>query len=195
MLLYIDLLDVYILVSKTVMVLYYLVVSTKIIKGKIMKNTIKHDTLGEIVYQENPWTGKKDISINGTPLTKKTKNTFSTQDGQEAVVTGNYMSGAKLTIGNDTVEVVPATKWYEYVLSILPFILILVWGNVVALCEIVPVVGGFVGGLISAVISILNLFIIKNVKQVWLKIIISIVALGLAFLLCYLVALAILSMV
>lgn len=69
----------------------------------------------------------------------------------------------------------------------------MVWGNSTALFQIVPVVGGAIGGLISALCCVVNLFIIKPIRQIWLKIIISIVFVGVAFLLCWLIAVAILS--
>ena len=32
----------------------------------------------------------------------------------------------------------PRPAWYDYVLAIIPFILVLVWGNSVYLCTIIP---------------------------------------------------------
>lgn len=78
-------------------------------------------------------------------------------------------------------------KWYEIVLSVLPVALILIWGNSAALVSIVPVVGGALGGLISGIIAVLNLLIVKGVKPIWLKILISIGMLAAAFLLCFLI--------
>ena len=78
-------------------------------------------------------------------------------------------------------------KWYEIVLSVLPFALILICGNSAALVSIVPVVGGALGGLISGIIAVLNLLIVKGVKPIWLKILISIGMLAAAFLLCFLI--------
>lgn len=71
--------------------------------------------------------------------------------------------------------------------SVLPFALILIWGNSAALVSIVPVVGGALGGLISGIIAVLNLLIVKGVKPIWLKILISIGMLAAAFLLCFLI--------
>ena len=84
-------------------------------------------------------------------------------------------------------------KWYEIVLSVIPFALILVWGNSVSLCSIVPVVGGFIGGAVSALFSMFNVMLIKSIKNVWLKIAVTIGMTALTFLACYLIALAFLS--
>lgn len=116
-----------------------------------------------------------------------------TTDNQQWTLKGNFLSGVVLNTGSETIRLTPSIKWYEIVLSILPFILIMMWGNIVALCEIVPIVGGAIGGAVSAVCCLLNLFIIKSVRQIWLKVIISIAFLGVAFLLCYLIAIPILA--
>lgn len=160
-----------------------------------MKNIIQNEKLGEIIYEESFWTGKKNISIAGKPLTKVDKKTFKTEDGKTATLTGNFLYGCKMALEGETIELSRPIKWYEYVLSLLPFILVMIWGNVVALCEIVPIVGGAVGGLISAIFCCINLYVIKKFNQWWLKIIISIISLGLTFLICYLIAIAILSAV
>lgn len=160
-----------------------------------MKEIIKDEKYGEIIYNENAWTGKKGLSISNKALEKVDRSTFKMEDGKEVKLSGNYFSGVKLNIDSDTIVLSQGLKWYEYVLSFLPFILILIWGNSVALCEIVPIVGGFVGGLISAVFSFLNLIILKKLKNIWLKVFVSIVTLGLTFLVCFLIALAILGAV
>lgn len=69
-----------------------------------MKQTIINEVLGEIVYEESPWTGKKSLSVNGKPLDKIDKNTFRLDTGEYAVIKGSYLMGAKLTIGNETIR-------------------------------------------------------------------------------------------
>lgn len=158
-----------------------------------MKNIIQNETLGEIVFEESVWTGRKKLSINGKPLTKVNKTTFKTEDDKTILLSGNFLSGCKMTIDGQVVELTPSVKWYEYLLSILPFVLIMVWGNSVELCLLVPVVGGAVGGLVSAIFCMVNLFVIKKFKPWWIKVLISIATLGLTFLVCYLIALIILA--
>ena len=70
------------------------------------------------------------------------KNTFETADGTKAELKGNFLTGATLTVGENQVRIVNPVKWYEIVMSVLPFILIMIWGNSTALCKIVPVIGG-----------------------------------------------------
>ncbi len=159
-----------------------------------MKSTIQNEKLGKIVFEESAWTGKKKISIAGKPLTKVDKTTFKTEDEKTLTLSGNFIQGCKMTFEDETIELTPSVKWYEYLLSALPFVFVMIWGNIVALCELVPIVGGAVGGLISAIFCCVNLVIIKKFKQWWLKLIISIITLGLTFLVCYLIALAIIAM-
>ncbi len=130
-----------------------------------MKIVINDEKYGEITYEESFWSGKKSLSVNGTPLAKVAKTQFNYVDGEEKkafIVQGNYLKGAKLIIDGRTTQLYPPVKWYEIVLSVIGFVLVLVWGNSVTLCEILPVVGGAIGGIISALFAICNLFIIKK---------------------------------
>ena len=156
-----------------------------------MKETLQHEKYGQIEYEENFWTGKKSLSINGEALVKLTKNSFQTASGEQINVKGNYLTGVSLAIGTDTVKLGQSLKWYEIVLSVLPFILIMVWGSSGNLCEIVPVVGGAVGGAVSGLFSVLNLIVIKGIKSIWLKILISVGILAVTFLICYAIGAAI----
>lgn len=173
--------------------LYYNGYKRKTLEGGKMKETITHNTIGKIEYFESFWTGKKTLTINDVPLQKISKKDFVLPDGAQLSVGGNYLTGSYLQTAMERIPLTPRVKWYEIVLSVLPFLLILVWGNIPALCQIVPVVGGAISGAISAVFSIVNLFIIKGIKPVWLKILISVGVLAVTYLICFLCGWAILS--
>lgn len=158
-----------------------------------MKQTIQHETYGEIHYEESFWTGKKSVSIGGTPLEKVSKKEFRLQDGSLVKISGNFLQGASLDINGETIRLTPKLKWYEIVLCILPFILVVTWGNIPALCAIVPIVGGAIGGAIGGLFCALGLFGIRSVKPIWLKIIIALVSLGVTFGVCCGIGYAILS--
>lgn len=158
-----------------------------------MKQTIQHEKYGEILYNENFWTGKKSLSMNGAPLTKISKKEFQTANGVTGTVTGSFLSGACLSIGGETIRLTPKITWYEIVLCLLPFILIMIWGNVVELCLIVPVVGGAIGGAISGMLSVVSLFVMRSVKPVWAKILIGIGFVGATFGICCGIGFAIIS--
>jgi len=153
-----------------------------------MKVNKTHEKFGEIEYCENAWTGKKELSINGQKLDKVDKTNFKwkTQDKETTVVvSGNYLMGSKLTIENEVVQITPAVKWYEWLLSAMIVILICVWGNVVALCRIVPILGGTIGGAISGVCAVGNLLTMKSTSKVWLKLLIWLGFMAIAFGACY----------
>ncbi len=149
-----------------------------------MKNVVNNEKIGEIVYEESFWTGSKKLSVNGTPLEKTDKREFKTADGVSVFVKGNFLTGVKLNFGGEDITVTPTVKWYEIVMAVLPFILIMVWGNTVALCKIVPVVGGAIGGAVSGVFAVLSLFLMRSVKPVWLKILIGLAVTAATFGVC-----------
>ena len=158
-----------------------------------MKSVVNHADLGEIVYEESFWSGRKSLSVNGVALKAEQKNVFLTEENEKVQITGGYLRGAKMSYKGETVALSSPVKWYEIVLSVLPFVLILVWGNSAALCKIVPVIGGAIGGAVSAVFSFANLLVIKTCRKLWLKILISVGVLALTFLICSLLGLAAIS--
>ena len=149
-----------------------------------MKQTIQHEKYGEIIYGENFWTGRKSLSVNGVPLTRISRKEFQTENGGIGTVKGSFLFGACLLIDGETIRLTPKITWYEVVLCLLPFILIMVWGNTIALCKIVPVAGGALGGAVSAVLSCIGLLGMRYVKPVWAKILIAVAAVGVTFGIC-----------
>ncbi len=158
-----------------------------------MKYTVTNELLGTVEVNESIWTGKKELFLNGQPVQKVSNKVFALPNGEQIFLNGNTLSGITLQYGTENIRVSPRPKWYEIALSILPFILVLVWGSSRTLCEIVPVVGGAIGGGISAIGGVLNFVAIKNVRSVTVKILISIGVLALTFLICFLIGLAIVS--
>lgn len=157
-----------------------------------MRSIVQHETLGTIVYEESVWTGKKTIFINNTPLVKQNKKLFLYSNGttsKTVQVIGNFLSGTKLIIDNETIEITPTAKWYEIACSVFIFVLNVTWGNNVVLCSIFPIVGGAIGGGISGLIAVGNILAMKSVKKVWLKLAIwigmTIAMLVVCFLLAY----------
>ena len=162
-----------------------------------MKEIVKHEVYGEICYEENFWTGKKNVVIDGIATTKIGKMSFEYTKGEEmirGIIKGNYISGVTLIMNDEPVKIVPAPTSFEIVLSVAIFVLILVWGNSAALCSIIPVVGGAIGGGISGLLAFANLMVIRKKEQMSMKILFSLAFMVISFLLCYLVALTIISL-
>lgn len=104
------------------------------------------------LYEENFWTGKKSLTVNGVPLTKTGKRQFSVtkEDGTVSYITvkGSFLSGISLLTSEGEVVLVK-NKWYDWVLIFLPMVGIVVG---VAGC-------GAIGGGLSALFGFLGAFV------------------------------------
>lgn len=152
-----------------------------------MRQVIKHEVFGVIAYEESLLSGSKKILVNGVELEKVNKATYIGVVGEEevkVVIDGSLLKGVKASVNDEVFEIVPASKWYEYVLYFLPLVLIIVWGNSVELCKIIPVVGGAIGGAISGVISVLALVFSKRTKNILYKVLIGLAGLVVTFAVC-----------
>ena len=114
-----------------------------------MKNSIDHPRYGMISYEESFWSGKRTIVLGGTAMKKVKKNIYSWWNGQqneEVKLTGSVLSGVAMNFRNEKIQLWPKPEWYDWVLSLLPLLVIMIWGNSVTLNSILPVVGGPIGG-------------------------------------------------
>ena len=162
-----------------------------------MKISVHHIGYGLIDYEENIWTGKRELTVNGSKLLKQKKNVFvlNNEDGTLVCrLKGSFLVGAQLYIDQDVIELTEPTKWYEFACAISSVMLILVWGNVPALCEIIPIVGGAIGGGISGLAAGVTLFLMKKTKNAGVKLLVWIGMLAATFLVCFLIAWSILAM-
>ena len=151
-----------------------------------MTKTIMHPVHGAISYDENIWTGKKSLAINGKLLPKGKKNVYILGEGESAVpvtLNGNALTGVTVTIGGQKIVVLSKLTSLEYILSILPFALVMIWGNVPALCSIIPVVGGAIGGGLSALASVICVSKMRDCTM-GKKVLTSLLATLAAFLVC-----------
>ena len=138
-----------------------------------MVETVQHPIYGEIAYKESFWTGKKNLTFNGIEAQKISKKTY--RIGEKTVeLKGNLNMGVKIIIDGETIEVSPTPKWYETALAILPIVFALTWGNSITLCQIFPVMGGAIGGLLGAFFSMLSLSFMKKEKKAFVKIIVGV---------------------
>lgn len=145
-------------------------------------------------YEESLWTGKKTLYVNNAVCRKVSKTHYAYWDGNKEhfiIVNGNSFKGVTLKMeeGEFVVEKKPA--WYEYILSFFAALLIIVWGNSVALTEYFVVVGGAIGGAIGGLFGALNLNWIRRTENVWLKILISLATTAVAVLVCHFIGVAI----
>ena len=155
-----------------------------------MKTVVNHEKYGEILYDENVWTGKQTITVNGAEL-KKEKRRLYVGQGADGVISvrikGNALVGLKLIVNEvDEIKAIAPPKWYDILLSAFIGAFIIVWGNTYALCKIAPLIGGGIGGGIACGISSINFMIIKFQKDIWVQLTVSLAFFALTFGLCYL---------
>ena len=156
-----------------------------------MKASVHHVGYGQIEYDENFWTGKRELAIGGQKLLKKKKNvyTLNSADGDlDCRVKGSFLTGATLHIDQDVIQLSESCKWYEIFCSVLIFAFVLIWGNVPSLGRIFPIVGGAIGGGISGMTACMNLFLMRETKKVGFKLLIWLGMFVATILPCFLVA-------
>ena len=137
-----------------------------------MKSMVQHEIYGLIEYEENSWTGKKNIKINNVCLKKVDKKKYVYDNGEkqfDVTVHGSYLLGVKLIIEGETIQLVKDAEWYEIACFAASMVFFLIWSNVPFLCAIVPILGGFFGALIIAPMNILSFWLVKKQKSVALK--------------------------
>lgn len=163
-----------------------------------MRTTVKHPVWGTVVYDEGFWSGKREIWINGYPLTKKDRKTFLFADGgavKTVRVKGSYYTGLSLLLDGEELVMVEKPTWYEITASVLILVVNLIWGNSVTLCSIIPIVGGAIGGGISGVMGMLNLVAMRASKSPWVKLAIWAGMLFVTMFICFVIGLLILAFI
>ena len=139
-------------------------------------------------YTENVWTGKKELTLDGVPLEKINKKTFSVKDdagnARPLEVKGNFLTGVTLTDNGKNI-VLAKNKWYEWVLIFLPCLGI-------ALGILCGAIGGGLSALCCLLGAVLNANILRGKSSLAVKIIacvaVFVVCNAVWFLICLAVA-------
>ena len=137
-----------------------------------MKVSVRHMLYGKIEYDENFWTGKKELTVRGKKLKKTGRNVFKSILGREYRIQGNLLTGATLCVGNTNIQLSEPCKWYEVFCSVLIAVFLFVWGNDPTLCMILPLVGGAIGGAIAGLGTVTCLLLMKQTKGVGKKLLV-----------------------
>ena len=157
-----------------------------------MKESVIHPEHGAIVYDENIFSGKVNLFINGVYARPFSKKEFLFEE-KKVVIKGSFLTGVTLVIGGESIEISPKPKWYEILLAILPFAFLLVWGNDTELCAIFPVVGGAIGGGLGGLGMSVSLFLMKKTKSPLYKALIGLGCFAAIILIAFVLAIIILS--
>ena len=131
-----------------------------------MKATVIDPRYGEIVYDENAWTGKKTLTVNGSVAVAKSKTLFaaSLPDGGTCTieVKGSYIAGVVLKVDGESHVAIAPAKWYEWLGTIVIIVIGMMAGNVPAIAATIYAVGGAIGGAISGGMGMGALLIMKS---------------------------------
>lgn len=152
-----------------------------------MKKIINHPALGEIIYEESLWTGKRTITVNGTAATKVNKKEYAIED-TKITVKGSLLFGCSLIINGEKFVIVPSVKWYEIAIASITTLFILAWGNSTTLCSIFPLAGGAIGGGLCGCCWFASLATMKLAKKPIIKILIGLLVGGATVLVAFLLA-------
>ena len=158
-----------------------------------MKEIVQHEKYGTIEFSEGNFIANRQITINGQLLAKKSNKIFYLADNTEVKVEGGLFTGVKLNINGETIQISNAGKWYELAIYIAGFVLLMIWSNSIALCSIVPMVGGAIGGLLYAIPAVLGFSVSVKQKNPILKVTIVLCSVLLGLFLCAIVGVAIVS--
>lgn len=164
--------------------------------GKIMKISKEIENIGTVCYQENVLSGKKSLSVDGEKLTKVSKKEFEYTNAETVTrftIEGNALQGVNVVVNGQKYEFLQKTAWYEYIVAFIGFVFILVWGNVPALCAIMPVVGGAIGGLIGALGAVLGIYMMRASNKPAIRLLIGFAGSVIAVVICILIGFAIVS--
>lgn len=153
-----------------------------------MKATIKHVGFGTLEFEESFFTGARTLRQNGSVVEKQGKKEYLLSDGERThrcTMEGNSILGVRLvTEGGERIALTPALRWYEVVIAVAIFAVMVVWGNSVTLCSIIPVVGGAIGGGVTGACIVLGFVFSKRSDRTAIKLLIWLGILAATFLIC-----------
>ena len=143
-----------------------------------MKAVTQNEFIGEIVYEESFWTGKRTISVNGVKWERskhdKKEYFHETAEGKEVLtLKGNYLTGISVWYKGRVVEVLSKPTWYEILIAIFPLIFVCIWGNAEPLVMIFPIIGGAIGGFVSALGGATAMLVMRSMKVTKQKILVG----------------------
>lgn len=136
------------------------------------------------VYEFNydVWLGKMSIKVNNQSSTKVKRLIYNyTEDLETRTITvkGNMLSGYKLIDGDEEIVMLRKLSGLEWVLVLFPLV--------------IGVLGGAIGGGLGALAGIGNAYVVRQTKNPFIKIFVSLLFAGLAFVVYSLVASALLE--
>ena len=108
-------------------------------------------------------------------------------------VQGNFLKGVSIAIDGEKIQVVEKPAWYTTAIAAFTVLFVIIWGSIPALVPVFPIVGGALGGLISALFACLQISMASRVDVWWKKLLIGVLGFGAALFICWLLAFMILT--
>lgn len=152
-----------------------------------METTIKlPETTSPDIKFNIAFNGKVKVYVNGNEI-KRSKEKgkpylIPMTDGSVGKIflkRGFVDNVPKVLYNNKEILLVEKLEWYEYAICALPLLLLFL--------------GGAIGALFGALGTVINLNIFRNIKSITIKVLLSIVVLGISWLLYFIVALSFLT--
>ena len=155
-----------------------------------MKKEYVIENVGTFVVEQNSITGSFSVKKDGVQLikTSRTSFTYQTEDGTEdrVVISGSAFKGLYVTIDGQVNTFSNPVPWYGYLLSVIPFVMTMILGNMTSLVQAgFYYVGGFIGGGISGVFVALSLYANTLLPKWWQRVLASLLCIALTFAICY----------
>ena len=126
----------------------------------------------DIVYIESFWSGRKRVFYKNIECFKNENGNYeyiNEEEKKEIIVDGSMLKGVNIKIDDKKIEVVEKIKWYEYLLCF-SFLGIIFYDT-----------GIIIGSLIASLFGMIDLILMRSMKNILLKILVSIITLALAF--------------
>lgn len=165
-----------------------------------MKKDYVIEDLGTVTIDYNSWTGKFLAYLNNEELKKTGKKTFiipaQGEEGKQETlfIDGNMMSGLKFILKGKLYYITPKMPWYAYLFFMIPFMMVMVLGNMSSLADRgFYFVGGAIGGGIGGVFSALTIYSYVLFQKWYFRVLASLVLIALTFLICWGIGTAIVS--
>ena len=115
--------------------------------------TIVNDN--QYIYDENFFTGKKTLIVNGEEYRKVKRNLYENDSGSTmCVIRGNFATGVTLDFDGEKVFL-GKLKWYEYLLAYLPL-------AAIGFGVFLDPVGAGIAGALSVLAVFFNIFILRT---------------------------------
>ncbi len=130
--------------------------------------------IGDYTYIEYFFSGRKRLFYKGEECFKGENGTYEYKQGediQEIDIQGSLLNGVKAIKDDEVTIIVKPIRWYEYLFTF-AYIGFVFYGDNYVLSS-----------LIAAILGIVNLIVMRGIRQIWLKIVATLLLAGLTILL------------